>query len=50
MKICLIDLTNGTNLMRNLGTNDGIYDLADIITNRITYRHIRVYETFVKQL
>ena len=32
MKICLIDLTNGTNLMRNLGKNGGIYDLADKIT------------------
>ncbi len=32
MKICLIDLTNGTNLMRNLGKNGGIYDLADQIT------------------
>lgn len=32
MKICLIDLTNGTNLMRNLGKNGGIYDLAYKIT------------------
>ena len=32
MKIGLIDLTNGTNLMRNLGKNGGIYDLADKIT------------------
>lgn len=32
MKICLIDLTNGTNLMRNLGKDGGLYDLADKIT------------------
>ncbi len=32
MKVCLIDLTNGTNLMRNLGKYGGIYDLADKIT------------------
>lgn len=32
MKICLIDLTNGTNLMRNLGTDGGLYDLAKRIT------------------
>ena len=32
MKICLIDLTNGTNLMRNLGKEGGIYDLAEKIT------------------
>lgn len=32
MKISLIDLTNGTNLMRNLGKNGGIYDLSDKIT------------------
>ncbi len=32
MKICLIDLTNGTNLMRNLGKSGGIYDLATKIT------------------
>ena len=32
MKICFIDLTNGTNLMRNLGKNGGIYDLAEQIT------------------
>ena len=32
MKICLIDLTNGTNLMRNLGKDGGIYDLAEQIT------------------
>lgn len=32
MKICLIDLTNGTNLMRNLGKDGGIYDLAEKIT------------------
>ena len=31
MKICLIDLTNGTNLMRNLGKNGGLYDLAEKI-------------------
>lgn len=32
MKICLIDLTNGTNLMRNLGKDGGLYDLANKIT------------------
>lgn len=32
MKICLIDLTNGTNLMRNLGKDGGLYDLAHKIT------------------
>jgi len=32
MKIALIDLTNGTNLTRNLGKNGGIYDLADMIS------------------
>ena len=32
MKICLIDLTNGTNLMRNLGKDGGLYDLAEKIT------------------
>lgn len=32
MKICLIDLTNGTNLMRNLGKDGGLYDLAYKIT------------------
>lgn len=32
MKICLIDLTNGTNLMRNLGKEGGIYDLAEKIS------------------
>ena len=31
MKICLIDLTNGTNLMRNLGKDGGLYDLAEKI-------------------
>ena len=32
MKICLIDLTNGTNLSRNLGTNGGLYLLSKKIT------------------
>ena len=32
MKICLIDLTNGTNLSRNLGTNGGLYLLSEKIT------------------
>ena len=32
MKISLIDLTNGTNLSRNLGKKGGIYDLALKIT------------------
>ena len=32
MKISLIDLTNGTNLSRNLGKNGGIYELAKKIT------------------
>ena len=32
MKISLIDLTNGTNLSRNLGKKGGIYDLASKIT------------------
>ncbi|MBQ9682612.1 MAG: hypothetical protein IJV35_05005 [Neisseriaceae bacterium] len=31
MKICLIDLTNRTNLSRNLGTEDGLYKLSDTI-------------------
>ena len=31
MKICLIDLTNGTNLMKNLGINGGIVDLSEKI-------------------
>jgi len=31
MKICLIDLTHGTNLMKNLGTNGGIVDLSEKI-------------------
>ena len=32
MKICLIDLTNGTNLSRNLGTDGGLYLLSEKIT------------------
>lgn len=32
MKISLIDITNGTNLSRNLGTADGLYKLAKKIT------------------
>ena len=32
MKICLIDLTNGTNLSRNLGTDGGLYLLSEQIT------------------
>lgn len=32
MKICLIDLTNGTNLSKNLGTNGGLYLLSKKIT------------------
>lgn len=32
LKISLIDLTNGTNLSRNLGKEGGIYDLASKIT------------------
>ena len=32
MKICLIDLTNGTTLNRNLGTNGGLYLLSKKIT------------------
>lgn len=32
MKICLIDLTNGTNLFKNLGTEGGLDKLAERIT------------------
>lgn len=32
LKICLIDITNGTNLSRNLGKNGGLYKLALKIT------------------
>ena len=28
MKICLIDITNGTNLSRNLGKSGGLYKLS----------------------
>lgn len=33
MKICLIDITNGTNLSRNLGKKGGLYKLSEKITN-----------------
>ncbi len=33
MKICLIDITNGTNLSRNLGTKGGLYKLSKKIIN-----------------
>ncbi len=33
MKICLIDITNGTNLSRNLGKNGGLYKLSEKIIN-----------------
>lgn len=33
MKICLIDITNGTNLSRNLGKNGGLYKLSNKILN-----------------
>lgn len=33
MKICLIDITNGTNLSRNLGKQGGLYKLSEKIVN-----------------
>lgn len=33
MKICLIDMTNGTNLSRNLGKDGGLYKLSEKIVS-----------------
>lgn len=33
MKICLIDITNGTNLSRNLGKQGGLYSLSEKIVS-----------------
>lgn len=33
MKVCLIDITNGTNLSRNLGKSGGLYKLSEKIAN-----------------
>lgn len=33
MKICLIDITNGTNLSRNLGKNGGLYKFSEKIVS-----------------
>lgn len=53
MKICLIDLTNGTNLMRNLGKNGGLYDLSEKITqidfdNRVKNGDISIVNELAK--
>ena len=53
MKICLIDLTNGTNLMRNLGKDGGLYDLVAKITqvdfdNRVSNGDISLVNELAK--
>lgn len=47
MKVCLIDLTNGTNLSRNLGKSGGIYELAKKITEINFDKRISVGDTTI---
>lgn len=51
MKISLIDITNGTNLSRNLGKEDGLYKLAEKISTVDFDNRVRVGElTLVEEL
>lgn len=47
MKICLIDITNGTNLSRNLGKQGGLYKLSEKIINSNFDERVRVGDTSI---
>lgn len=47
MKICLIDITNGTNLSRNLGKQGGLYKLSEKIINSNFDERVKVGDTSI---
>lgn len=53
MKVCLIDLTHGTNLLRHLGKNGGLYLLCEHITkikfdNRVSQGDLTLVNELLK--
>lgn len=47
MKICLIDITNGTNLNRNLGKNGGLYKLSEKIVESNFNERVKIGDTSI---
>lgn len=47
MKICLIDITNGTNLSRNLGKQGGLYKLSEKIINSNFDERVKAGDTSI---
>lgn len=47
MKICLIEITNGTNLSRNLGKQGGLYKLSEKIINSNFDERVKVGDTSI---
>lgn len=47
MKICLIDITNGTNLNRNLGKNGGLYKLSEKIVESNFDERVKIGDTSI---
>jgi len=47
MKICLIDITNGTNLSRNLGKSGGLYKLSEKIVESNFDERVKMGDTSI---